>query len=182
MRGKLAECVSHHSINPETCHVYVRNQVGLELVQVDVKGTIETKRSRDRRDDLSDETVEVGEAWGGDVETLLADVVNSLVVYHERAIGMLQGGMSRQNRVVRLNDGVSHGRGRVHAELELRLLAIVGGKTFENEGTKTGTSSTTKRVEDEEALEAIAVVGQPADLVHDKVDLFLADGVVTTSV
>ena len=123
-------------MSPEVCHVYVRNQVGLELVQVDVERTIETKRGRDRRDNLSNETVEVGEAWGSDVETLLANVVNSLVVDHERAVGMLQGGVSRQNRVVRFNDGVGHRWGGVHAELELRLLAVVRRKTLENEGTE----------------------------------------------
>ena len=131
---------------------------------------------------MCDETVQVGEARGSDVEALLADVINSLVVDHEGAVGVLQGGVSRQNGIVWLNDGVGHRRGRVNAELELRLLAIVGGKTLENEGTETRTSSTTERVENKEALETIAVVGQPADLVHDKVNLFLADGVVTTSV
>ena len=83
MRGKLPKCVSHHARSPRTCHVYVRNQVGLELVQVDVEGAIEAKGGCDRGNNLGNETVEVGEAWGGDVEALLADVVNGLVVDHE---------------------------------------------------------------------------------------------------
>ena len=56
------------------------HQVGLELVQVDVEGTVETKRGGNRGDDLGDETVQVREAWRGDAEALLANVVNSLVV------------------------------------------------------------------------------------------------------
>lgn len=95
---------------------------------------------------------------------------------------MLERGVGGENRVVRLDDGVGHRRSRVHAELQLRLLAVVGGETLENERTETRTSSTAERVEDEEALEAIAVVGQPADLVHDKVNLLLANGVVTPGV
>ena len=95
---------------------------------------------------------------------------------------MLKGGVRRQDGVVRLNNGVSHRRRRVNAELQLRLLAIVGRKAFENEGTKTGTSSTTERVEDEEALETIAVVGQPANLVHYGIDLLFSNSVVTASV
>ena len=59
---------------------YARNQVGLELVQVDIEGTIETQGSSDRGDNLSDETVEVGEARGCDVEALLADIVDSFVI------------------------------------------------------------------------------------------------------
>ena len=161
---------------------YARNQVGLELVQVDIEGTIETQGSSDRGDNLSDETVEVGEAWGSDVETLLANVVNSLVVDHERAVGMLQGGVSRQNRVVRFNDGVGHRWGGVHAELELRLLAVVVGKALHEQRAEAGTSSTAKRVEDEEALETRAVIRKAADFVHDGVNELLADSVVTTGI
>ena len=67
-------------MSPGVCHVYVRNQVGLELVQVDVERTIETKRGRDRRDNLSNETVQVSEAGGGDAQSLLANVVKSFVI------------------------------------------------------------------------------------------------------
>ena len=95
---------------------------------------------------------------------------------------MLKGGMGRENRVVRLNDRVRHGWCRVHAELELRLLAIVGRQTLKNESTETGTSSATKRVEDKEALKAIAVVCKATDLIHDGVNHFLSDGVVATSI
>ena len=62
------------------CYVYVRHQVGLEFVQVDVEGTVEAKRSRDGGNNLSDETVQVGEAGGRDAEVLLADVVNRFVI------------------------------------------------------------------------------------------------------
>ena len=56
------------------------HQVGLELVQVDVEGTVEAKRSRDGGNNLSDETVQVGEAWGRDVEAFLANIVDSFVI------------------------------------------------------------------------------------------------------
>lgn len=59
---------------------HVRNKVGLELVQVNVQGAIETEGRGDRGDDLGDEPVQVGEAGRADVQTLLADVVNGLVV------------------------------------------------------------------------------------------------------
>ena len=80
IRGKLPKTVSHHALSPGTRHVYVRNEIGLEFVQVDVEGTVEAKRSRDGGNNLSDETVQVGEAWGRDVEAFLANIVDSFVI------------------------------------------------------------------------------------------------------
>ena len=95
---------------------------------------------------------------------------------------MLKSRVSRQNGVVGLDDGVGHSRGRVHTELELRLLAIVGGEALKDESTETGTGSTTEGVEDEEALKTVTVVGEAANLVHHDIDLLFANSVVTTSV
>ena len=58
----------------------LRNQVGLELVQINIERAIKTEGSRDRRNDLRDESVEVGKAGRRDAQVLLADFVNSLVI------------------------------------------------------------------------------------------------------
>lgn len=123
---------------------YSRNQVGLELVQIDVERTIESEGSGDGGNDLSNQPVQVGKTGGLDVQVLLANVIDSFVVdliargqhtassptlsgtYHERAIRVLEGGVSGQDRVVGLNHRVGEGGGGVHAELELGLLAVVG--------------------------------------------------------
>lgn len=102
--------------------------------------------------------------------------------YHERTVGVLEGGVGRQDRVIRLDDGVGHGRRGVHAELELGLLAVVRRKALQNQRTETRAGSTTEGVEDEEALETSAVISEAADLVHHVVDLLLANGVVTTGI
>ena len=94
---------------------------------------------------------------------------------------MLERRVRGENRVVRLDDRGAELRRGVHAELELGLLAVVGGEAFENEGTEAGTSSTAERVEHEEALETIAVVRQTTNLVHDDINLLLANGVVARS-
>ena len=57
-----------------------RYQVGLELVQINVQGSIETKRGRDGGNNLSNEAVQVSEAGGGDAQSLLANVVKSFVI------------------------------------------------------------------------------------------------------
>ena len=48
----------------------VRHQVCLELGQVDVKGAVESKRRRHGRDDLTEETVQVG--VGGSLNVQIA--------------------------------------------------------------------------------------------------------------
>lgn len=58
----------------------IRNQVGLELVQVNVERTVEAKRGSDGRNNLSNQPVQVCEAWGGDAKVLLADIVDGLIV------------------------------------------------------------------------------------------------------
>ena len=95
---------------------------------------------------------------------------------------MLEGGMGGQDRVVRLNNGAGELRRGIDAELELGLLAVVGGEFLQEEGSETRSGSTTKGVEDEEALETRAVVGEPPQLVHDGVDELLSDCVVATRV
>jgi len=53
------------------------NQVGLELVQVDVEGSVESKRSGDGRDDLSDQPVQVVVGRRLDAEVSSADLVDT---------------------------------------------------------------------------------------------------------
>jgi len=161
---------------------WVWDQVGLELVEIDVEGTVESEGGGDGRNDLGNESVEVLEVWTLDVEGTTADVVDGLVVDHAGTIGLLEGGVGGQDGVVWLDDGGGDLWGWVDGELELALLSVVDGEALHEEGTETGTSSTTERVEDEETLETGAVVGNTADLVKDLVDELLSDGVMTTGI
>ena len=72
----------------------IRNQVGLELVEVNVECSVEPKAGGDGGDDLSDEPVEVGVGWSRDVEVVTTDVVDCLIVHQEGAVAVLQGGVS----------------------------------------------------------------------------------------
>lgn len=136
----------------------VWDQVGLELVQIDVQGTIESQRRGDRADNLGDQTVQVLEGWAGDVKVTTADVVDGLIVDEERAVRVLDGAVGGEDCVVGLDNSSGDQRSWVDGELELRLLAVVGAEAFQQQGTESGTGSTTEGVEDEEALEAGAVV------------------------
>ena len=95
---------------------------------------------------------------------------------------MLKSGVGREDGVVRLNNRGGDLRGRVDTEFQLALLAVVDGETLHQQGTEARAGTTTEAVEDEEALEARAVVRHTPDLVEHLVDELLADGVVATSV
>ena len=82
----------------------VRHQVGLKLGDIDVKSTIETQRSGKRRDDLRNETVQVGVGRTLDVEVTTADIVESLVVDLVGNIGMFQQGVDAKHRIIRFDD------------------------------------------------------------------------------
>ena len=93
-----------------------------------------------------------------DVQAATADVVNRLVIDKERAVGVLDGAVGREDSVVGLNDGGRNARSRVDGELELALLAVVGGKALKEESTEAGTCTSTERVEDKETLKRRAVI------------------------
>jgi len=160
----------------------VGDQVGLELSEINVKGTIETKRSGDGGDTLGDQTVEVGVGGALNLEGAGADVVEGLVIDHEGDIGVLVHRVSTQDGVVRLNNsGGNLGRG-VDGELDLGLLSVVDGETLKKERTETGSGTSSEGMEDHESLKTGTLVSELADAVEDKVDDLLSDGVVTTGV
>ena len=131
---------------------------------------------------LSNQTVQVLVVGPLDAQVPSADVVDGLVVDHEAAVRVLEGGVGRQDTVVRLDHGRCHLWGRVDAELKLALLAVVDRETLHQQSPETGSRTTAEGVEDEEPLEARAVVRHTSHLVQDAIDQFLADGVVTASV
>ena len=57
-----------------------RDKVSLELVQVDVEGSIKAEGRSDGRDDLRNQSVQVCEARLHNTEAILADIVDGLVV------------------------------------------------------------------------------------------------------
>merc|ERR1712018_226074 len=160
----------------------VGHQAGLELSQIDVESTIEPQGGGDGGHDLADQPVEVGVGGTLDVQVTTADVVDGLIVDHEGAVGVLQGGVGGQDGVVGLDHGGGHLRGGVDGELQLGFLAVVHGQTLHEQGGEARAGATAEGVEDEESLQTCALVSQFPDSVQDQVHDLLADGVVTTSV
>ena len=131
---------------------------------------------------LCDQTVKVLVVRSFNAKVATANVVDRLIVDHEGAVAVLQGGVCGKDRVVRLDYRCGDLRSWVDAELELALLAVVDRQSLHEQRTETGTSTTTEAVEDKEALETRAVVCNSPDLVQHLINELLADSVVPTCI
>ena len=159
---------------------WVRHQVGLEFSDINVEGTVESEGGGEGRDDLGDQSVQVGVGGALDIEVSTADIVTGLVVEHDGDVGVLKEGVSGQHGVVWLDDsGGDLGR-RVDGETELGLLSVIDGESLEEEGTETGAGTATNGVVDEETLETSALIGKLSDSVEAEINDLLTDGVMTT--
>ena len=72
---------------------WVWRQVGLDLGNIDVKGTIESEGSSQGGDNLSDEAVQVGVGWSLDIEVSSADIIDGFVIEDNGNIGVLKEGV-----------------------------------------------------------------------------------------
>merc|ERR1719326_109299 len=142
-----------------------RNQVGLELVKVDVQLSIESQGSGHGGDGLGDQLVDVLVGRAGDSQALLADVVASLVVNDHRDLGEVQQVVGGQEGVVGLDNGRGDLRAWVDLITDLGLLAEVNGEALEDKDSESRAGSSTNGVVDDESLEVLRVL----DLLADRV-------------
>ena len=144
---------------------WVGYQVGLELSQVHIEGTVEPEGGGDGGDDLTNQSVQVGVGWSLDIQVTSTDIVDSLVVDHEGTVGVLEGGVSGQNGVVGLDDSGRHLGSWVDGEFQLGFLTVVYTETFHKEGAEARSGTTTEGVEDKETLETGTLISQLPDSV-----------------
>jgi len=159
---------------------WVWHQVGLELSDIDVKSTIESEGGGKRGDNLSNESVQVGVGWSLNIEVSSADIIDGFIINHNGNIGMLKERMGGEDGVVWFNNGGGDLWGWVDGESELGFLSIIDGKSFEEEGSKTRSGTTTDGVEDEETLETSALIGELSDSVEAKINDFFTNGVMSS--
>jgi len=148
----------------------VWHEVGLELGDIDVKGTVESEGGSERGDNLSNESVEVSVGGSLNVEVSAGNIVDGLVVEHDGDIGVLEEGVGGEDGVVWLNNGGGDLGRRVDGETELGLLSVIDGESLEEERSETGSGTSTDGVEDEETLESSALVSELSDSVEAEID------------
>lgn len=157
-------------------------QVGLELGDIHVQSTIESKRRSQGTDNLSDQTVQVGVGGSFNVQVAVANIVQGLVVKAEGTVGVLQQGVGGKHGVVGFyNSSRNLRRGR-DREGKLGLASVVDGKALQKKRSETRTSTSTSGMEDKESLKTSAVVGKLANAVQHGINNLLSDGVVATGV
>lgn len=79
--------------NQQEVDTWKRDQVGLELRQITIEGSIKAKRGGNWGNNLKDQPVEVDVTRGLYVHVAATDVVDGPVVHHEGTIRVLQGGL-----------------------------------------------------------------------------------------
>jgi len=159
---------------------WVWHQVGLELGDIDVKGTVESEGSSQGRDNLGNESIQVGVGGSLDIEVSSADIIDGLVINHNGDISVLKEGVGGEHGVVWLNNCGGDLWGWVDSESELGLLTIIDGESLEEEGSETRSGTTTDGLEDKETLETGALVSKLSDSVEAEIDDLLTNGVVTS--
>ena len=159
---------------------WVWHQVSLEFGDINVEGTIESEGGSEGGDNLGNESVKVGVGGALNVEVTAADVVDGLVVEHDGDVGVLEEGVGGEHGVVGLDDRGGHLGGGVDGETELGLLAVVDGESLEEEGSESGSGTSTDGVEDEESLETSALIGELSDSVEAEINDFLTNGVMSS--
>ena len=160
----------------------IGNQVGLELCQIHIEGSIKAKGGSDGGHYLTNETVEVGISWPLNIQVPAADVIDGLIVNHECTIRVLQSGVGGQDGIVGFNHSSGNLGSWVDGELQLRLLAIVNREPLHEQRSEARSSATSKRVEEKEALQASALVSQLPNPVQNKVNHLRANGVVAPGI
>jgi len=75
----------------------VGHQVGLELSDIHIQSSIESQRSSQGGDNLSDESVQVGVGGSLNVEISSADIIDSLVVQHDCDISVFEERVSGEH-------------------------------------------------------------------------------------
>jgi len=94
-----------------------------------------------------------------------ADIVDGFVIEHDGDVGVFQKRVSGKNGVVGFDDGSRDLRRGIDGETELGFLTVIDGKSFQKEGSETGSGSSSDGVEDHETLETSAVISELSDSV-----------------
>jgi len=155
------------------------DQVHSQLSEIRVELTGESETTGDSGHGSGHQMVEITISRGGELEGSETDIVKSLVVDDHTLVGVFDQLMDGEGGVVGLNDGVGHlGRGHNGEGLH-DSVGVFFSHLGDEEGTHSGTSTTTKRVSDLETLETVTTFSLLSDDVENGVDEFSTLGVVT---
>merc|ERR1719326_2501505 len=155
------------------------DKVDSELSEIGVELTGETEAAGDTGEGSRDQVVKITVGWGGELKGSEADIVEGLVINAHNLIGVLDELMDREGGVVWLNDGIRHLGGWHDGESGHDSVWVLFSDLGDEEGSHTGSGTTTEGVGDLESLEAIATFGFLSNDIEDGVDKLSTFGIVT---
>ena len=155
------------------------DEVDSELSEIGVELTGESEAAGDTGEGGRHQVVEITVGWGGELEGSEADIVEGLVINAHNLIGVLNELMDGEGGVVWLNDGIGHLGRRHDGESGHDSGWVLFSDLGDEEGSHTGSSTTTEGVGDLETLEAIATFSFLSDDIEDGVDELGTLSVVT---
>jgi len=123
--------------------------------------------------------VKITIGWGGELEGSEADIVKGFVINAHDLIGVLNELMDGEGGVVWLNNGIRDLGGWHDGEGGHDSIWVLFSDLGDEEGSHSGSSSTTEGVGDLETLEAIATFSFLSADIKDGVDEFSTFGVMT---
>merc|ERR1711959_351158 len=113
--------------------------------------------------------VEITVGWGGELEGSEADIIKSFIINDLDFISILDQLMDREGGVVWLNNGIRDLWRWEDGEGFHDSVWVLFSDLGDQESSHTGTSTTTQRVGDLEALQAVATFSLLSDNVEDGV-------------
>jgi len=155
------------------------DEVDSELSEIGVKLTWESEAASDTGESSRDEMVKITVGWGGELEGSEADIVKSFVINAHDLIGVLDELMDGEGGVIWLNDGIRDLGGWHDGESGHDSIWVLFSDLGDEEGSHTGSGTTTEGVSDLETLEAIATFGFLSDNIKDGIDELSTFGVMT---
>merc|ERR1711975_116636 len=132
------------------------DEVDSELSEIGVELTWESKAASDTGESSRDQMVKITVGWGGELEGSEADIIKGLVINAHNLIGVFDELMDREGGVVWLNDGIRDLWGWHDGESSHDSIWVLFSDLGDEEGSHSGSSSSTEGVGDLETLEAIA--------------------------
>ena len=155
------------------------NHVDSEFPQVSVQLAGESQAGGDTRHGGGDEMVEISIGGGGQFEGSEADIVESLVVDGEGLVGVLYQLMDRESGVVGLDNCVGDFGGGDNGEGSHDPVGVFLTDLGDQEGSHSGSSTTTKRVTELESLKTVTALSFLPDYVKNGVYELSSLGVVS---
>jgi len=155
------------------------DQVDSELSEIGVELTWESEAAGDTGEGGGDEMVKITVGWGGELKGSEADIVKGFVINAHNLIGVLDKLMHREGGIVWLNNGIRDLWGRHDGESGHDSVWVLFSDLGDEEGSHTGSGTTTEGVGDLETLEAIATFGFLSDDIEDGIDELGSLGVMT---